>query len=47
MDGKKIEDSSHFRYELYKHKVGDTIKVKYYRGDDVKEASIKLDEKIK
>ena len=47
MDGEKIEDSSHFRYELYKHKVGDTIKIKYYRGDDIKEASIKLDEKIK
>lgn len=47
LDGKKIEDSSHFRYELYKHKVGDTIKVKYYRGDDVKEASIALTEKIK
>ena len=47
VDGKKVEDSSHFRYELYKHKVGDTINVKYYRGDDVKEASIKLDEKIK
>ena len=47
MDGEKIEDSSHFRYELYKHKVGDTIKVKYYRGDDLKETSVKLDEKIK
>ena len=47
VDGKKVEDSSHFRYELYKHNVGDTIKVKYYRGDDVKETSIKLDERIK
>lgn len=47
VDGKKVEDSSHFRYELYKHKVGDTIKVKYYRGDDIKETSIKLDERIK
>lgn len=47
VDGKKVEDSSHFRYELYKHKVGDTIKVKYYRGDDMKETSIKLDERIK
>ena len=47
VDGKKIEDSSHFRYELYKHKVGATIKVKYYRGDDLKENSVKLDEKIK
>ena len=47
VDGKKVEDSSHFRYELYKHKVGDIIKVKYYRGDDIKETSIKLDERIK
>ena len=47
VDGVKVEDSSHFRYELYKHKVGDIIKVKYYRGDDIKETSIKLDERIR
>ena len=47
IDGVKVDDSSHFRYELYKHKVGDTVSVKYYRGDDIKDTSIKLDEKIK
>lgn len=47
MDGKKIEDSSHFRYNLYKHKVGDKIKVKYYRDNKMSETTIKLSEAIK
>ena len=47
MDGKKIEDSSHFRYNLYKHKVGDKVKVKYYRENRMSEATIKLSEAIK
>lgn len=46
IDGEKITDSAKFRYELYKHNVGDTIKVKYYHGDDIKTATIKLTEKI-
>lgn len=47
MDGKKVDDSSHFRYILYKHKVGDSIKVKYYRENKIKETTIKLSEAIK
>lgn len=47
MDGKKIEDSAHFRYELYKHKVNEKIKVKYYRGNKLDETTITLSEAIK
>lgn len=46
IDGEKVEDASHFRYILYKHSVGDTIKVKYYRGNDMKETNVKLTDKI-
>lgn len=47
MDGKKIEDSSHFRYNLYQHKVGDKIKIKYYRKNKILETTISLTENIK
>ena len=46
MDGEKIESSAQFRYNLYKHNVGDEIKVKYYRGDDKRDTTIKLTDKI-
>ena len=42
MDGKKVEDVSHFKYSLYKHKVGDEIKLKYYRENKLEEVKIKL-----
>ena len=47
MDGKKIEDTSHFIYELFKHKKGDEVKIKYYRDNDIKEATLTLSETIK
>ena len=47
IDGKKVEDVSHFKYILYKHSVGDTIKVKYYRENNLKETTIVLSEAIK
>lgn len=47
MDGEKIEDVSHFKYSLYKHKVGDKIKVKYYRENKLEETTIELTESIK
>ncbi len=47
MDGEKIEDSSHFRYNLYKHRVGDKIKIKYYRENKMDETTISLTEAIK
>lgn len=47
IDGKKVEDVSHFKYNLYKHKVGDKVKVKYYRDNKLKETTIELTESIK
>ena len=47
MDGDKTESSAQFRYNLYKHNIGDEIKIKYYRGDEKKNATIKLTERIK
>lgn len=47
VDGKKVEDTSHFKYELYKHNVGDKITVKYYRNNKLSEATIELSEAIK
>ena len=46
IDGEKVEDSSKFRYILYKHSVGDKIKVKYYRGDKIEETTITLSDKV-
>ena len=47
IDGKKVEDTSHFKYELYKHAVGDTVTVKYYRNNKMSETKIDLTEAIK
>ena len=47
MDGVKIEDTSYFRYQLYKHKIGDKVKVKYYRDNKIHETTIELNEAIK
>ena len=47
LDGKKVSDVSHFIYEVFKHKKGDQIKIKYYRQDDIKEATLNLNETIK
>jgi serine protease Do len=46
IDGEKIDDVSHFKYVLYKHKVGDSIKVKYYRENKLEETTIVLSEAI-
>ena len=32
IDGEKVEDSAHFRYILYRHKIGDTITITYIRN---------------
>ncbi len=42
IDGTKIQDTSYFRYALYKYKVGDTINVRYYRNNKILETKIKL-----
>jgi len=46
IDGEKVEDVSHFKYKLYKHKVGDKILVKYYRENKLGETTIELTESI-
>ena len=43
----KVDDVSHFKYALYKHKVGDAVKVKYYRENKLKETTVLLSETIK
>ena len=40
--GEKISTLAHLRYELYKHKPGESIVVKYIRGDKEKTVTIKL-----
>ena len=47
MDGVKIEDTSHFRYQLYKHKIGDKVKIKYYRNNKLLDTTLELNEAIK
>lgn len=47
INGEKVEDVSHFKYKLYKHKVGDKVLVKYYRNNKLSEATITLSEAIK
>lgn len=42
--GKEVKSTAYFRYLLYKQKVGDTVKLKYYRNGKIKEASIILNE---
>jgi serine protease Do len=46
INGVKTKDMAHFRFNLYKHKVGDTITVKYYRGEELKEAQVLLDKSL-
>ena len=47
LDGEKVEDVSHFKYKLYKHKVGDKITVKYYRDNKLGETTVELTESVK
>jgi len=43
MNGKKIEDIANFKTQLYKCNIGDTITVKIYRNNNIKDIKIKLD----
>lgn len=47
LDGEKVDDVSHFKYLLYKHKIGDKIKVRYYRENKINETTFELTEAIK
>ena len=46
LNGMKIEDSSTFKYALYKCNIGDTVSVKYFRGDELKTTNLKLTDKV-
>lgn len=39
----EVEDSTHFKYLLYKYEVGDTVTIKYYRNNKILETTLKLD----
>ena len=43
---KKVENTAHFRYLLYKHHIGDRIKVTYNRDGKEKETEILLNKKL-
>ncbi len=43
VDGEKVTTVSEFKYQLYRHKIGDTIEVTYYRNGKENKATIKLD----
>ena len=42
LDGNKIKSVAHLKYMLYKHEVGDTVKLKINRDGKEKEISLKL-----
>lgn len=46
VDDKEVENTSHFRYILYTHKIGDTIKVTYVREGKINNINILLDKGI-
>ncbi len=47
LDGKKVDDVSHFKYLLYKYSLGDKVEVKYYRDNKLSDTTIELTESIK
>lgn len=42
----QIENSTHFRFLLYKYEVGETIKITYMRDNKIQEVNVKLDKKL-
>lgn len=42
VEGTEIKDVAYFRFVLYKYSVGDKIKVKYYRNNEILETEINL-----
>ena len=43
MNGKKIEDIANFKTQLYKCNIGDTITLRIYRNNNIKDVKVKLD----
>lgn len=46
VDSEKITSIGHFRFLLYKHSVGDTMKLKYYRDGKIKDVEVNLTKSI-
>ena len=42
IDDVEITDSTYLKYNLYKHKIGDKVKVKYYRDGKINETVVTL-----
>ena len=38
----KIKSIAEFRYQLYRHKVGESVEVEYYRNGKIKKVKVKL-----
>lgn len=43
VDGEKVTTVSEFKYQLYRHKIGDEIEVTYYRNGKENKTTMKLD----
>ena len=46
VDGTKIKSAAHLKFMLYKHEIGDTIKLKINREGKEKDLSMKLDKSL-
>ncbi|MCO0832423.1 trypsin-like peptidase domain-containing protein [Fructobacillus sp. W13] len=46
LDGDKVSSQADLREKLYTHKVGDKIKLTYYRGTDKKTVTVKLNQSL-
>ena len=42
VEGHKVKDTAHLRYELFQHQAGDTIEIKYIRSEKEHKTKIKL-----
>lgn len=46
IDNIEVHDTKNFRYQLYKHNIGDIVNIKYIRNNKEYNTKIKLDKKI-
>ena len=46
VDGTSVKSSAHLKYLLYKHNIGDSVKVTINRSGDEKELTLKLTHKL-
>ena len=47
IDGEKVENSSHFKYKLYSHEIGDKVKITVNRNDKEKTLTVELESNSK